>query len=74
MRKVISVLGAIGVLGLAAAPALAENTGNQPPGPPKASGEGSAKASNVGHCPVINGNPGAAVAHSNGTVTGSGKC
>jgi uncharacterized low-complexity protein len=74
MRKVISVLAAVGVLGLAAAPAVAENTGTQPPGPPTASGQGSAKASNVGHCPSINGKPGAAVAHSDGTVTGSGNC
>ena len=74
MRKVILVLGAVGVLGVAAAPAVAENTGTQPPGPPTASGQGSAKASNVGHCPSINGSPGAAVAHSSGAVTGSGKC
>jgi hypothetical protein len=74
MRKAISMLAAVGVLGLAAAPAVAENTGTQPPGPPTASGQGSAKASNVGHCPSINGSPGAAVAHSNGDVTGSMKC
>jgi len=74
MRKVMSVVAVFGVLGLAAAPALADNTETQPPGPPTASGVGSTKASNVGHCPSINGSPGAAVLHSNGTVTGSGKC
>jgi hypothetical protein len=74
MRKVISVLAVAGVLGLAAAPAVAENTGTQPKGPPTASGQGSAKASNVGHCPSISGSPGAAVLHSSGEVTGSGKC
>jgi hypothetical protein len=74
MRKVISVLAAVGVLGIAAAPAVAENTETQPPGPPTASGQGSAKASNVGHCPSINGHPGAVVVHSDGTITGSGNC
>jgi len=74
MKKVVAGLLAVGALGLAAAPALGDNTGTQPPGPPTASGQGSANASNVGHCPSINGNSGAAVLHSNGTVTGSGNC
>ena len=55
-----------------AAPALAKNSGNQPPGPPFLSGN--PEGTRVAHCAAFPDGEGATVTHPDGRVTGGGNC